>query len=334
MNTKNEKTNSHSEFICGQSPSFGHSELGSESPERPPVGVAFGPGFKDYGFRNKFGMTKSGEHGRSIVEMLGVVAIVGILSIGAVSGYTTAMKKYKANELLNEASKRAAVIAMQIASEQTLSITEFGNNEVAGATFSAPVAGNSTFKMTLSGVDEGVCEQIKNMLGNDASMAIKESCGASDLTLIFNKDLKRGNISLNDEYSSSENENDGENYAMPPYCTDHPENCETIYDDNSKPIGTLINVSSYSAAVAACGSRGFFSSEDLHCTSTYQCPNLPSSLQNKFFYTSDPVPEEWKEEEFGPSSNVQVTTLAVRNGWETEWAQIGYESDETDALCK
>ena len=38
------------------------------------------------------------EHGRSMVEMLGVLAIVGVLSVGAIAGYSKAMMKYKLNK--------------------------------------------------------------------------------------------------------------------------------------------------------------------------------------------------------------------------------------------
>ena len=38
------------------------------------------------------------EIGRSMVEMLGVLAIIGVLSVGAISGYSTAMSKYKLNK--------------------------------------------------------------------------------------------------------------------------------------------------------------------------------------------------------------------------------------------
>lgn len=41
---------------------------------------------------------KSLEAGRSMVEMLGVLAIIGVLSIGSVSGYSKAMFKYKLNK--------------------------------------------------------------------------------------------------------------------------------------------------------------------------------------------------------------------------------------------
>ena len=38
------------------------------------------------------------ENGRSMIEMLGVLAIVGVLSVGAMSGYAKAMLKYKLNK--------------------------------------------------------------------------------------------------------------------------------------------------------------------------------------------------------------------------------------------
>ena len=46
--------------------------------------------------------TEINETGRSMVEMLGVLAIIGILSIGGIQGYTYAMNKYRANNVLNE----------------------------------------------------------------------------------------------------------------------------------------------------------------------------------------------------------------------------------------
>ncbi len=38
------------------------------------------------------------ENGRSMVEMLGVLAIIGVLSVGAIAGYSKAMFKYKLNK--------------------------------------------------------------------------------------------------------------------------------------------------------------------------------------------------------------------------------------------
>ena len=45
-----------------------------------------------------------GEKGRSMVEMLGVLAIIGVLSVGAISGYSKAMMKYKLNKQAEQLS--------------------------------------------------------------------------------------------------------------------------------------------------------------------------------------------------------------------------------------
>ena len=44
------------------------------------------------------------ENGRSMVEMLGVLAIIGVLSVGAISGYSKAMMKYKLNKQTEQVS--------------------------------------------------------------------------------------------------------------------------------------------------------------------------------------------------------------------------------------
>ncbi len=47
---------------------------------------------------------KFNELGRSMVEMLGVLAIIGVLSVGAISGYSKAMNKYKLNRQTQQIS--------------------------------------------------------------------------------------------------------------------------------------------------------------------------------------------------------------------------------------
>ncbi|MBR4927768.1 MAG: hypothetical protein IKY98_05520 [Alphaproteobacteria bacterium] len=42
------------------------------------------------------------ESGRSMVEMLGVLAVIGVLSIGGIVGYSYGMDKYRANETIND----------------------------------------------------------------------------------------------------------------------------------------------------------------------------------------------------------------------------------------
>lgn len=45
------------------------------------------------------------QSGRSMVEMLGVLAIIGVLSVGAIAGYSKAMTKYKLNKQTQQYSE-------------------------------------------------------------------------------------------------------------------------------------------------------------------------------------------------------------------------------------
>ncbi len=49
--------------------------------------------------------------GRSMVEMLGVLAIIGVLSVGAISGYSTAMNKYKLNKQAEQMNTVISAVA-------------------------------------------------------------------------------------------------------------------------------------------------------------------------------------------------------------------------------
>ena len=42
--------------------------------------------------------------GRSMIEMLGVLAIIGVLSVGGIAGYSKAMERYRVNETINQIS--------------------------------------------------------------------------------------------------------------------------------------------------------------------------------------------------------------------------------------
>ena len=44
------------------------------------------------------------QNGRSMVEMLGVLAIIGVLSVGGIAGYSKAMEKFKINKTIEQIS--------------------------------------------------------------------------------------------------------------------------------------------------------------------------------------------------------------------------------------
>lgn len=47
---------------------------------------------------------KINEKGRSMIEMLGVLAIIGVLSVGGIAGYSKAMAKFRANKTMDQVS--------------------------------------------------------------------------------------------------------------------------------------------------------------------------------------------------------------------------------------
>ena len=54
--------------------------------------------------------TDGSQSGRSMVEMLGVLAIIGVLSIGGIAGYSRAMIKFKVGKSLDQLSRLVASI--------------------------------------------------------------------------------------------------------------------------------------------------------------------------------------------------------------------------------
>ena len=53
---------------------------------------------------------KKNENGRSMVEMLGVLAIIGVLSIGGIAGYTLSMRRHRANQVVDLVNKYGTVV--------------------------------------------------------------------------------------------------------------------------------------------------------------------------------------------------------------------------------
>ena len=126
------------------------------------------------------------ESGRSMIEMLGVLAIIGVLSIGGLAGYTMAMNRHRANTLINDAS-------LCITKEQTKTETGLIGNSTAGsanctvsitgATITATQAGSEDkVNVEFGGVSNAVLKAIGNRFGltvgaNDDSLTVYDYTG-------------------------------------------------------------------------------------------------------------------------------------------------------------
>ena len=113
-------------------------------------------------------MTKI-ESGRSMVEMLGVLAIIGVLSIGGIAGYTMAMNRYRANEILDAASKMSVIAQTRgdgmSGNNATVTLDDIGitADNIHGATFTVSQNG----QVSVAGASNGVKSALKSITGND-----------------------------------------------------------------------------------------------------------------------------------------------------------------------
>ena len=126
-----------------------------------------------------------GESGRSMVEMLGTLAIIGVLSVGGIAGYTYAMDKHYANELLMGASERAVLVTAQIVAGKTPNLNEFAHYPNVGGTFgqAAELEDGSGFIIPVSGVKESICKNlIQATEGTDITIAKDDGETLTDIT--------------------------------------------------------------------------------------------------------------------------------------------------------
>ncbi len=130
------------------------------------------------------------ETGRSMVEMLGVLAVMGLLTIIGIAGFRVAMNKHYANQTVQRLMKRAVVVAGQANFGQTLSLREFDSNDG-----EYPIPNPETlehnaesFTLTVNEVPQEVCQQIVGMEWKIAKI-IPEDCSDTTMKFMFLNDL-------------------------------------------------------------------------------------------------------------------------------------------------
>jgi len=75
-------------------------------------------------------MKKKNESGRSMVEMLGVLAIIGVLSVGGISGYKMAMNQHQTNKILSTLDTSMMLLGTALRTSDKDKITINVNNEM------------------------------------------------------------------------------------------------------------------------------------------------------------------------------------------------------------
>ena len=141
-------------------------------------------------------MTKNYESGRSMVEMLGTLAIIGVLSVGAIAGYSYGMNKYRANQTMHDISLRTVDLMTQASQGRaTLSLAEW-DKETTIYDFANPAYSDDGLIMFDVGatkkMPQSVCQMVFEGLSNmavqidinDSVATSQDNCG-NDNTMTF-----------------------------------------------------------------------------------------------------------------------------------------------------
>ncbi|MBR5130594.1 MAG: hypothetical protein IKV03_05160 [Alphaproteobacteria bacterium] len=104
------------------------------------------------------------EQGRSMVEIIGVLVVIGVLSVGAIAGYSYGMDKYRANEAINDVTIRGVDIVSRTQNAQEIHEDELSrdweNNETIYPTTFFYEEDYDRFGIQITGVSSNVCRLI------------------------------------------------------------------------------------------------------------------------------------------------------------------------------
>ena len=133
--------------------------------------------------------TQNFETGRSMVEMLGTLAIIGVLSIGGIAGYSYGMNKYHANAIVNDVNLRAVDLLSQLSQGHTPNLdswetTSAGQYPISLNSDNAP----TNYYIKVEQVPFEVCNMIADMMPENVEILVDndtQECGEGDNILDF-----------------------------------------------------------------------------------------------------------------------------------------------------
>ncbi len=115
------------------------------------------------------------EKGRSMIEMLGVLAIIGVLSVGGIAGYSKAMTKYRINKTIEQITLIAGNVRAFYASQRSYAGLYSGVDTVKAIIKKAKLVPDEMW--------EG--NSIKNVFGGDFILDIANKAKSGDEKAFF-----------------------------------------------------------------------------------------------------------------------------------------------------
>ena len=136
------------------------------------------------------------ESGRSLLEMLGTLAVMALISAGGVIGYSSAMRKHEANELAHRLMVRAMDLSTQATTGQEPSLSSWNPHDGKYAIPTQDVTSTpTTFTLTALNIPKSLCERMHALQLPVTSITPEPiNCTqTTDMTFTFNKDLRERN---------------------------------------------------------------------------------------------------------------------------------------------
>lgn len=126
---------------------------------------------------------KINENGRTMTEILGILAIMGVLSVTALMGYNIAIIKYKTNQIINEVNNRGVVGLTQMISSAPLNLSEFPATTSTGHLIALGSYTDTYFDIVVEDISQNICTEIAKNLStaytafiNDTKLTDTDQC--------------------------------------------------------------------------------------------------------------------------------------------------------------
>ena len=147
------------------------------------------------------------QNGRSMIEMLGVLAIIGVLSVGGIAGYSKAMMKYRINKAIEQITLIAGNVRTFFAPQK---------NYTDAYCSGSSCDGNGCYGRSVRGFGNNGCpifrkakifpdEMLTLSNDNQKIMAITNPFGYHSSVISRNKSIKNDNRAFSVQYAVADN---------------------------------------------------------------------------------------------------------------------------------
>lgn len=123
-------------------------------------------------------MRQTNESGRSMVEMLGVLAIIGVLSIGGIAGYVLAMRRHMANETANQIMMTSVILQTGQIPDEDIRVGQYAEVIIGDddSTVDAIIKANPERAPIKVNVDKEACPMLKRLLADNFDIIQETNC--------------------------------------------------------------------------------------------------------------------------------------------------------------